>query len=36
MQGSELDVFKDIPGYKAIMKAVLRNQIQMLVIRVIL
>lgn len=28
---ASLDVFKDIPGYKAILKAVLKNQIQMLV-----
>ena len=31
MQVSELDVFKDVPGYKAILKTVLRSQIQMLV-----
>ena len=28
---SDLDVCRDIPGYKAILKAVLRTQIQMLV-----
>ena len=30
-QQSDLDVFKDIPGYRAILKAVLKNQIQILV-----
>ena len=28
---SDLDVCRDIPGYKAILKAVLRTQIQILV-----
>jgi len=28
---SELDVFKDIPGYKAILKSILKSQIQLLV-----
>ena len=31
VQQSDLDVFKDIPGYRAILKAVLKNQIQILV-----
>lgn len=28
---SDLDVLKDIPGYKAILKSVLKSQIQLLV-----
>ena len=31
VQQAELDVYKDIPGYRAILKAVLKNQIQLLV-----
>ena len=31
MHGPDLEVLKDIPGYKAILKAVLRSQIQLLV-----
>ena len=31
MQSPDLEVLKDIPGYKAILKAVLRSQIQLLV-----
>ena len=31
MQGADLAIIKDIPGYKIIMKAVLKHQIQQLV-----
>ena len=31
MQSSDLQVIKDIPGYKVILKAVLKAQIQQLV-----
>ena len=31
MQASDIQVIKDIPGYKVILKAVLKSQIQQLV-----
>jgi hypothetical protein len=31
MTAPDLDVIKDIPGYKVILKAVVKNQIQQLV-----
>ena len=31
MPGADLDVVRDIPGYKLILKAVLKSQIQQLV-----
>ena len=31
MQASDMQVIKDIPGYKVILKAVLKSQIQQLV-----
>ena len=31
MQSTDLQVIKDIPGYKVILKAVLKSQIQQLV-----
>ena len=31
MQASDIEVIKDIPGYKVILKAVLKSQIQQLV-----
>ena len=31
MATSDLDVIKDIPGYKVILKAIVRSQIQQLV-----
>ena len=31
MQSADMDVIKEVPGYKVILKAVLKNQIQQLV-----
>ena len=31
MYSQELELFKEVPGYKSILKAVLKSQIQMLV-----
>ena len=31
MQGKDLEIIKEVPGYKAILKAVLKSQIQVLV-----
>ena len=31
MQAADVDIIKDIPGYKVILKTVLKSQIQLLV-----